>query len=207
MDDGGSCSLRERIRRRLAARYDPSALFGDHVVSGVPPEARSLRAASVLVPLVANSAGMTVLLTRRSAQLVHHAGQISFPGGRVEPNDTGPVAAALREASEEIGLHPEQIEIAGQLDQYQTVTGFLVTPVVGFVRPPLVLQPNPDEVAEVFELPLEFVMDRRNHERHCRLQQGRQRHYYVLPYRNYYIWGATAAMLVMLADRLQESGV
>ncbi len=207
MDDGGGWNLCERIRRRLTTAFDPAAVAGDHIVAGITPEPCVLCPAAVLVPLVLNPAGITVLLTRRADHMAHHAGQISFPGGRLDADDSSPVAAALREAYEEVGLHPEQVDIVGQLECYRTASGFLVTPVVGFVRPPLMLQPNPDEVAEVFEVPLEFVLDRGNHQRDARLYRGRWRHYYVLPYRDYRIWGATAAMLVMLAERLQESGV
>lgn len=205
MDRAPQNERRDLIRRCLATGYDQAALAGDHVVAGLPPEDRELRLAAVLVPLVEHGPGMTVLLTRRTERLVHHAGQISFPGGGLEAGDSGPVAAALREATEEIGLRPERVEIAGQLERYQTVTGFLVTPVVGFVRPPLALQPNPEEVAEIFEVPLDFILDRHNHLRRSRVFRGQRRHFFVLPYRDYYIWGATAAILITLAHRLQPA--
>lgn len=200
--------LRGLIRRCLAATRDADALNGDHVVAGLPPEPRTrpLRPAAVLVPLIEHPEGATVLLTRRTEHLAHHAGQISFPGGRAEAGDEGPVDTALREAEEEVGLDRCQVEILGQLTRYQTITGFLVTPVVGVLAPPIRLSPDPHEVAEVFEVPLGFVLDARNHQRHARWIRGCCRHYYVLPYGDYRIWGATAAMLVGLARVLADHG-
>jgi len=196
------------IRARLQSGHAASALGGDHAVTGLPfANSLATQPAAVLVPLVGHDDGLSVLLTRRTQHLAHHAGQVSFPGGRAEAEDTGPVATALRESWEEIGLAPESVEILGLLAPYQTVTGFLVTPVVGFVRPPLSLQPDPAEVDEIFEVPLDFFLNRANHQRHSRVYQGQRRYYYALPYGDYYIWGATAAMLVgfvrVIAD---ESG-
>ncbi|MDS4020199.1 MAG: CoA pyrophosphatase [Candidatus Competibacter sp.] len=169
-------------------------------------EERTLTPAAVLVPLVERSEGYTVLLTQRTAHLEHHAGQISFPGGRTEEGDASPVETALREAEEEIGLRRRHVvEIAGFLDLYQTVTGFLVTPVVGFVTPPFDLALDAFEVAEAFEVPLEFVLDPRNHESRRMFYKGQQRRYYVIPYQDRFIWGATAAMLVNFARRLTGS--
>jgi len=196
--------LRDLIRERLLLHPEAGIAGGDHVVAGVPAESPPLRSAAVLVPLVEHPEGFTVLLTRRTDHLQHHAGQVSFPGGGVEPMDSGPVDTALREAEEEIGLPRSRVEVVGYLDPYQTVTGFLVTPVVGFVTPPVPLRPDPEEVAEVFELPLAVVLDERNHQRHSREFRGQRRHFYVLPYRDYYIWGATAAMLVGFARRLAD---
>lgn len=141
----------------------------------------------------------TVLLTVRTAHLRDHAGQVAFPGGRVDPGDDGPVATALREAQEEVGLPPELVEILGFLPPYDTVTGFHVQPVVGWVRPPPDFRPQPFEVADVFEVPLSFVLDPANHERRHGVRNGRERSFYVLPYENRYIWGATAGMLVNFA--------
>ncbi|MFO1349893.1 MAG: CoA pyrophosphatase [Gammaproteobacteria bacterium] len=197
---------RERIRQRLGQYCDPAALTGDFAVAGMPREQRELKPASVLVPLVERASGLTVLLTQRSEHLPHHAGQISFPGGRAEPNDASPVETALRETEEEIGLERRHVELVGFLDPYQTMTGFLVTPVVGFVTPVFQLNPDPYEVTDIFEVPLEFVLDPRNHERRSRLLKGQERHFYVLPYRHYYIWGATAAMLVNLAQKIGRAG-
>ncbi|NJM10666.1 MAG: CoA pyrophosphatase [Synechococcaceae cyanobacterium SM1_2_3] len=168
-------------------------------------EERMLTRAAVLVPLVDRPEGYTVLLTQRTAHLEHHAGQISFPGGRAEDEDASPVHTALREAEEEIGLHRRHVvEIAGFLDLYQTVTGFLVTPVVGFVDPSFVLRLDPFEVAEAFEAPLEFLLDPNHHEQRSLVYNGQQRRYYVIPYQDRNIWGATAAMLVDFSRRLAE---
>ena len=195
--------MRDLISRCLRRSYDPQALTGDFAVAGVAPEQRELKHAAVLVPLVERSDGITVLLTQRTHHLANHAGQVSFPGGGAEQDDADPIATALRETEEELGLERSYIEIAGFLDLYQTVTGFLVTPVVGFVKPAFNLKPDPFEVAEVFEVPLSFVLDPRNHQRQSRVFRGERRHFYVLPYENYYIWGATAAMLVSFYKKLE----
>ena len=197
--------LRERIRRCLHPTHYLETITGDFAVAGIDREERALTPAAVLVPLVERAEGYTVLLTQRTDHLEHHAGQISFPGGRTEDEDASPVHTALREAEEEIGLHRRHVvEIAGFLDLYQTVTGFLVTPVVGFVDPPFVLRVDPFEVAEAFEVPLEFVLDPIHHEHRSLVYKGQQRRYYVIPYQDRNIWGATAAMLVNLARRLAE---
>lgn len=159
------------------------------------------RPAAVLVPVVAR-AELTVLLTERTAHLATHAGQIAFPGGKVEPDDPDAVHTALREAEEEIGLTRAHVEPLGFLDGYRTGTGFLVTPVVALVRPEFTLQLDPGEVASAFEVPLAFLMDPGNHKHHAREWRGRQRHYYAMPYGDYYIWGATAGMLRNLQERL-----
>ena len=158
--------------------------------------------AAVLVGLVDRPAGWFILLTLRAADLADHAGQISFPGGRIEPEDPDSVHAALREAKEEIGLPATHVEVAGRLDTWLTGTGFEITPIVGFVRPPEALVPDPVEVAEVFEIPLDFVLDPRNHERRSRELRGQQRSFFVLPYQHRNIWGATAGMLRALYERL-----
>ena len=181
------------LRRRFAAPRDSGPVIsGDGYLLRKPEE---IRPAAVLVPLVRREAGLTVLFTRRTAHLYDHAGQISFPGGRAEP-DESPPATALREAEEEIGLAPGQVEILGHLQDYVTVTGYRVTPVVGLVRPPLELKADEFEVAEIFEVPLEFLLDPANHQRNSVHHDGVQRHYYAMPYRGYYIWGATAGMLM-----------
>jgi 8-oxo-dGTP pyrophosphatase MutT (NUDIX family) len=196
-------TLRDRIRRCLHSTHQIETITGDHAVAGIAAEERSLMPAAVLVPLVERPEGYTVLLTQRTAHLEHHAGQISFPGGRAEVEDATPIDTALREAEEEIGLQRRHVvEIAGFLDLYQTVTGFLVTPVVGFVTPPFELTLDAFEVAEAFEVPLAFILDANNHERRSMLYKGQQRQYYVIPYENRFIWGATAAMLVSFARRL-----
>ena len=196
-------AMRDRVRRCLRSTHQVETFAGDHAVAGTAREERTLMPAAVLAPLVERAEGYTVLLTQRTDHLEHHAGQISFPGGRTEAEDTSPVETALREAEEEIGLHRRHIvEIAGFLDLYQTVTGFLITPVVGFVTPPFGLTLDAFEVAEAFEVPLEFILDPRHHERHSMLYKGQQRQYYVIPYENRFIWGATAAMLINFARRL-----
>ena len=143
-----------------------------------------------------------VLLTRRTDHLQDHAGQISFPGGRVEPGDADALATALREAEEEVGLARALVTPIGRLDTYVTRTGFEVTPVVGLVAPPPALAPDPFEVAEVFEVPLAFILDPASRQRHSRLYARKTRYFYVFPWRDYYIWGATAGMLVNLAEVL-----
>lgn len=167
-----------------------------------PPREPSLRPAAVLVPLVERPDGLTVLLTKRTDHLHDHAGQVSFPGGRVEAHDDDAIATALRETEEEIGLPRDFVRIAGYLDAYETGTGFHITPVVGFVRPGFRLELDSFEVAEAFEVPLAFILDEANHQRHSRVWQGRRRHYYAMPYGDKYIWGATAGMLMNLYRRL-----
>lgn len=173
---------------------------GDHDLNPGMDVPADPREAAVLVPIVERDGHLTVLLTRRSDDLPVHRGQISFPGGRVDAGDTSHIDTALRESEEEIGLPRDAVEVVGRLDTYVTRTGFSVTPVIGFVRPPLDLTPCPVEVAEIFEVPLGFVLDPANHERHSRTWQGATRHFFVLPYEHYYIWGATAGMLVNLSD-------
>lgn len=165
-------------------------------------DGRPLTPAAVLIPIVMQTEGPTVLFTRRTAHLRDHAGEISFPGGRIEPEDASPVAAALREADEEIGLVASSVEVVGRLDPYLTSTGFRVHPVVALVKPPLRLQLDAFEVAEVFEVPLPFLLDRGNHRQHEIFWRGRQRQYTAIPYGDHFIWGATAGMLVLLAEAL-----
>lgn len=160
--------------------------------------AADLTPAAVLVPIVVRESGMTMLLTQRTAHLRDHAGQVSFPGGRCEPEDAGPEATALREAHEEVGLEPGQVEVLGRLPEYLTTTGFRVVPVVGLVQPPLNLRLDDFEVADVFEPPLEFLLDAGNHQRHKVEYRGALREYWAMPWKDYYIWGATAGMLVSL---------
>ena len=164
---------------------------------------RAAAAASVLIGIVLHDA-LTVLLTQRTDHLTDHPSQISFPGGRVEPGDADATATALREAHEEIGLDAARVEVLGSLPAYTTGTGFIVTPVVGLVRPGFELKTDPFEVAEVFEVPLAWLMDPANHQRHAVEFQGAQREFFSLPWpgtdahgqpRRYFIWGATAAML------------
>jgi 8-oxo-dGTP pyrophosphatase MutT (NUDIX family) len=159
---------------------------------------REIRPAAVLVPVIKREGGLTVLFTRRTAHLHDHAGQISFPGGRAEPGDAGAAETAMRETREEIGFAAGRVEVLGELSHYVTVTGYRVTPVVGLITPPLELEPDEFEVAEVFEAPLAFLLDPVNHQRNHVLFDGGERYYYAVPYKQYYIWGATAGMLMNL---------
>lgn len=163
-----------------------------------------LIAAAVLIPIVARESGMTLLLTQRTAHLRDHAGQVSFPGGRCEPADPDPVFTALREAQEEVGVDPAQVEVFGCLPEYLTSTGFRVTPVVGLVTPPLNLRLDDFEVAEVFEPPLEFLLDPANRRRDTIEYRGALREFWAMPWKGYYIWGATAGMLVCLQRFLSD---
>ena len=167
---------------------------------------KELVAAAVLVPVIVRESGPTMLLTQRTAHLRDHAGQASFPGGRSEASDASPEATALREAEEEVGLTASQIEILGRLPEYRTGTGFVITPVVGLVTPPLNLKLDDFEVAEVFEPPLEFLLDSANHQRQSIEVRGIRHEYWAMPWQGYFIWGATAGMLVTL-HRLLYSGV
>jgi 8-oxo-dGTP pyrophosphatase MutT (NUDIX family) len=188
------------IRLALAA---PSRRSSDFDLDPQAPPKRRLRPASVLAPLVERGAGLHLLLTRRNARLKHHPGQIAFPGGKQDSRDATPLAAALREAHEEIGLPPDRVEILGSFDGHDTVTDFAVTPFVGLVRGPFTPVIDRSEVEEAFEVPLAFVLDPANMQRHGRRWGGRRREYYAVPYGPYYIWGATARMLKSLSDRMR----
>jgi 8-oxo-dGTP pyrophosphatase MutT (NUDIX family) len=175
---------------------DPQ-LAGDLAVMESPTPA------AVLVPIVMRPT-LSVLLTQRTETLAKHAGQISFPGGRVDPEDAGPIDTACREAMEEIGLDRRHVEHIGYLDGYRTGTGYHITPVVALVHPPFTLKLQPQEVAQTFEVPLEFLLNPLNHQQHTREWRGRMRSYWAMPYGDHYIWGATAGMLKNLAARLCE---
>ena len=179
---------------------------GDHNLNPDLRPKPPLTPAAVLVPLILRPEGMTVLLTKRTAHLAAHAGQISFPGGRVEDSDEDSAAAALRETEEEIGLARDHVEIIGRLDTYIVRTGFEVTPFVGFVTPPFTITPDEFEVAEVFEVPLAFILDPANHQRQSRIDFGGvKREFWAIPHGDYFIWGATAGMLVNLYELLRGS--
>jgi 8-oxo-dGTP pyrophosphatase MutT (NUDIX family) len=165
-------------------------------------EAPAAREAAVLVPIVDHPAGATVILTRRSDALRKHSGQVAFPGGSIDPEDASPEAAALRESREEIGLDGAFVETLGRLPAYRTTTGFRITPVLGIVSPGFALTPDPVEVADVFEVPLAFLMDAANHRRESRLFQGHERFYYSMPFGGQIIWGVTAGIVRALYERL-----
>jgi len=169
------------------------------------PDATALAPAAVLVGLVPREAGWQVMLTLRTEDLRTHAGQVSFPGGRIEASDADPIAAALREAREEIGLAPQQIEPLGYLDPFDTISGFHVYPVVARIAPDYQPALDPREVADVFEVPLDYLMDASNIHRVAREYAGRMRHYYEYAFEHQRIWGATAAMLVNLRERLEAA--
>ncbi|HEV8501499.1 MAG TPA: CoA pyrophosphatase [Casimicrobiaceae bacterium] len=192
------------IAARLAAP-PPASAVGLSDSFRLPGREGALRPAAVLVPLVSRPEGIQMLLTERSAALADHPGQISFPGGRIEAEDADAVVAALREAYEETGLPRERVSLLGRLPQYTTVTGYDVTPVVGWVEPPFALMPDPVEVADVFEVPLAFLLDPANQKRHFRMIGEIRRDYWAIPYAQRYIWGATAAMLMMF-DRVLREG-
>lgn len=188
------------LRQRLARSRPASAVYGD---DGTGREAAATVAA-VLVPIIAHAGGLSVLFTQRTAHLKAHSGQVSFPGGRAEPGDASAEETALRESEEEIGLPRSRVEVLARLPEYFTRTGFRVTPVIGLIAPPLELVPDPREVESVFEVPLAFLLDARNHKRQTREYQGRMVGYYEMPYGDRYIWGATAAMVVNLYRALAD---
>lgn len=199
---------RTRLSLQLAAdALDPNVApkHGDHVLNQANMQAHSVsgkaRLAAVLVPLVARESEATVLMTTRSSELRQHSGQIAFPGGKVDEGET-PCEAALREAQEEIGLDPRHVEPIGYLDPYLTGTGFRILPVVALVTPPFEILINAEEVHDTFEVPLEFLMQPENHQRHSREWRGTTRHFYAMPWNERYIWGATAGIVRSLYEKL-----
>lgn len=195
--------LQQRLRPLEQATAGEAALRSDYDLTGLErPTDRPLKPAAVLAPLIQRPEGWTVLLTQRTAEMPTHAGQIAFPGGRVQPDDPDLIATALRETEEEVGLARAFVRPIGALDAYETVTGFHVTPIVALVSPGFCLRPDAREVADVFEAPLAFLMDPANHQRHERDWQGHKRAYYVMPWQNRFIWGATAGMIKSMYDRL-----
>jgi len=187
----------EQIRNCLLSEPSPGQFVQEEGGEGL-----ALTPAAVLFPIVLRDGGKTVLLTQRTAHLRDHAGQISFPGGRVEDEDLSPIHTALRETEEEIGLARQHVQILGFLPEYRTGTGFRVTPVVGLVQPPFDLTLDPFEVAEAFEVPLDFLLDPVNHKEHSLHYRGALRHFFAMPYGDYFIWGATAGMIRSLTARL-----
>ncbi|HEU0220872.1 MAG TPA: CoA pyrophosphatase, partial [Paracoccaceae bacterium] len=171
------------------------------IVAALPP-GRRLRPAAVLCPIVERNGRLNVILIRRAAGLRQHGGQIAFPGGKVDRADLSPLAAALREAEEEIGLPAAKVEIVGEIDGHETITGFAIRPYVGFVDPAFAPLPDGTEVEEVFEAPFDFLMTPANHRKGFRDWQGGRRYFYEMPWRDYHIWGATARILKGLSLRL-----
>ena len=197
--------LRARLRRALAADSGGSSDFDLNPGVRLPPD-RVLRPAGVLVCIEPQDGDARLILTRRASHLTHHPGQIALPGGKVEACDDGPVAAALREAGEEIGLPEGAAEILGTLPLHETVTSFAVTPVLAWVARPFERRPGPGEVAEIFDVPFAHVADPANYQVESRRWRGQRRHYDTVPYGPYYIWGATARILRGLAGRLARCG-
>jgi len=201
--------LDARLRSRLdpldfaAGWADPPPFSDFDLVPEARPATRGpLKPAAVLAPIVRRPEGFTLLLTQRTADMPTHAGQIAFPGGRIQADDDGPVAAALRETHEEVGVEPRFITPLGAIPAYETVTGYRVAPIVGYVDPGFTLRPDPREVADVFEAPLAFLMNPANHERRETEWQGGRRAFFVMPFENRFIWGATAGMIKRLYERL-----
>ncbi len=193
---------RGELTRRLERYAYDARERGDQDLNRDMAPYRPFRSAAVLVPFVDRPEGLTILFTQRTAHLASHAGQISFPGGGREPQDADGVDTALRETHEEIGIEPDRVTVIGRLDTYITRTGFIVEPYAGLLRPPLGLTPDPKEVAEVFEVPLTFILDDANPVIDSVKVAGAQRQFYAFPYYDRYIWGATAGMLVNLREVL-----
>jgi len=191
-----------RLERALLGTSGPSSDF-DLNPGSRPVPTPPHRPAAVLVPIVERGTGLGVILTRRAALLRHHPGQVAFPGGKQDPNDPTPVDAALREAEEEIGLPVAAVRVLGSLTPHETITSFCVTPVVGVVDPGFRPRAEPSEVEEVFEVPLDFLMEPDNYQIHARRWQNVERRYLTIPYGPHYIWGATARILQNLAGRMQ----
>ncbi len=197
--------MRQLIAQRLASPPPLEELLtADDLEKQAEASRQPLKPAAVLL-LVVNHAEPAVVFTQRTAHLADHAGQIAFPGGRCETDDCDPETTALREAQEEIGLEPGRVQLLGRLPEYRTSTGFAVTPVVGWAEPPVSYRPDPHEVAEVFEVPLAFLLDTRNHRYESAFYRGRMRHYWAMPYGERFIWGATAGMLVTFQRLMTRS--
>ena len=193
--------MRDEIARLTEALARPAGESSDFDLNPVLlPDTRILRAAAVLIAIWLRPEGARLILTKRSSHLKHHPGQIAFPGGKVDAGDSGPEAAALREAWEEIGLPPDRVEVLGRLPAHETVTNYAITPVLGLIRGDFVPVPEAGEVDEVFTVPLAHVLDPRQFVIEGRVWKGQPRRYFAVPYGPYYIWGATARILRNLAE-------
>ncbi|HEX5129476.1 MAG TPA: CoA pyrophosphatase [Usitatibacter sp.] len=197
--------MRQLILERLADLPPLDQLFTADDLEKQSEAARQPAEPAAVLLLVVNHAQPTVVLTQRTSHLAHHAGQIAFPGGRREGSDESPERTALREATEEIGLDDRRVEVLGRLPEYRTSTGFSVTPIVGWAEPPMTWRADPHEVADVFEVPLAFLLDPRNHRYESAFFRGRMRHYWAMPYGERFIWGATAGMLVTFQRLISRS--
>ncbi|WP_202905614.1 CoA pyrophosphatase [Cypionkella psychrotolerans] len=193
--------MRDEISRLKDALARPAGESSDFDLNPVLlPDTRILRAAAVLIAVWLRPEGARLILTKRSSHLKHHPGQIAFPGGKVDAGDSGPEAAALREAWEEIGLPPDRVEVLGRLPAHETVTNYMITPILGLVRDDFNPVPEAGEVDEVFTVPLAHVLDRGQFVIEGRVWKGQPRRYFAVPYGPYYIWGATARILRNLAE-------
>jgi 8-oxo-dGTP pyrophosphatase MutT (NUDIX family) len=211
--DYGAEAFSELIRRHLvddpAGQADAGPALGDVLLNpsyGPVIAGMRLKDAAVLVPIVAHPGGAGVILTERTAHLSSHAGQVAFPGGKIDGDDSGPVAAALREAEEEIGLDPVHVIPLGCFAPYSSGSGYRIVPVIGLVRPGAPLHANPGEVADVFEVPLSFLMNGANHRIGNRVWQGQTRYFYEMPFGDRYIWGVTAGIIRQIFERTYGVG-
>lgn len=204
-------ALRQRLNQIVDQQSPPPqqllsapAVNGDHSLNGSPAPLGDMRLAAVLVPIIARPSGPTLLLTVRASHLPKHAGQIAFPGGKVEAHDASPIAAAIRETHEEVGIASHHIDVLGSIDVYQTVTEFRVLPVIAWLDDAVTMRADENEVADIFEVPLDYVLDRQNHRIEHAEYKGLQRRYYTIEYQDRVIWGATAGMIRNLSDRLHR---
>lgn len=196
-------TLADRLRTALDTPHDPAPLLLAGDDRDPLPDAPEAAVPAAVLVAVTDRAEPGLILTQRTDSLRRHAGQVAFPGGRIDPGDDGAIAAALREAQEEIGLSPDAVQLIGATDRYRTVTGFEIQPVLGVIPPDLTFRAEPGEVAAIFEAPFAFVLDPANHVEVAVEWQGRNRHYYEIMWGDRRIWGATAAMLVNLSRRLR----